>query len=74
MDNVREQAVQKLYELSDEEVAAVLRYMEVLHADVEPIVDPTVGMFSAPTALARQAKQILRDEITSRSGWTQKKD
>ncbi len=76
MENVRDQAVIKLYELTDEEVVAVLQYMEALHmgAAAEQIDDPTVGMFSGPTDLGRRAKEILRDEITDRSGWTQKKD
>jgi len=77
MQDVREQAVLKLYELSDEEVVAVLQYMEALHEDAmgdERIEDPTVGLFSGPTDLGERAKDILRDEITDRSGWTQKKD
>jgi hypothetical protein len=77
MQDVREQATLNLYELSDEEVAAVLEHREALHGDLErdeQIDDPTVGMFKGPIDLARRAKEILRDDITARSGWTQKKD
>jgi hypothetical protein len=75
--NVRGQVIQKLDELTDEEVVAILEYMESLHPGLEQneqIDDPTVGMFSGPTDLSVRAKDILRDEITARSGWTQKKD
>jgi hypothetical protein len=75
--SVRGQVIHKLDELTDEEAAAVLEYMESLHPELEQdeqIDDPTVGLFSGPTDLARRAKDILRDEITARSGWTQKKD
>lgn len=77
MENMREQAVIKLYELTDEEVAAVLQYMETLHmeaAEGESMDDPTVGLFSGPTDLGRRAEEILRNDITDRSGWTLKKD
>ena len=77
--NVRQQVEAKLSQLSDEEVAAVLRYIEAMQttelpADYDEANDPSIGFLSEPTDLARRSKQILRDEITARSGWTQKKD
>jgi hypothetical protein len=77
--NVRQQVEEKLSQLSDEEVAAVLRYIEAMQttelpADYDEANDPSIGFLSGPTDLARCSKQILRDEITARSGWTQKKD
>ena len=106
--NVREQVEAKLDQLSDEELTAILHYIEamkttdlpadydeandpaigffeadpdfatraeeILNADYDEANDPSVGMFSGPTDLSRRARQILYDEITPRSGWTQKKD
>jgi hypothetical protein len=105
----REELSAKLDELTDEQIAAVLRYVEamqttalpkdydaandpaigffsadpdcasrteeILHrGDVDINNDPSVGFLSGPTDLSSRAKEILRSEITSRSGWTQKKD
>jgi len=77
--SVRQQIDAKLDQLSDEELTAILHYIEAMQstelpADYDEANDPSIGMFSGPTDLARRAKQILRDEITARSGWTQKKD
>jgi hypothetical protein len=77
MQTLREEAILKLYALTDEEIANVLEYMEEIHAASEkgePLDDPTVGLFSGPTDLGTRAKEILRNDITERSGWTQKKD
>ncbi|MEO8397177.1 MAG: hypothetical protein ABI700_29550 [Chloroflexota bacterium] len=77
--NVRQQVESKLDQLSDEELTAILRYIEAMQTtslpeDYDEANDPTVGMFSGPTDLSRRARHILYDEITARSGWTQKKD
>lgn len=76
---VREQLVSKLDKLSDEQVASVLSYVEAIQSallsdDYDEADDPSIGFLHGPTDLAMQAKQILRDEITPLSGWTQKKD
>lgn len=34
--------------------------------------DPAIGLLYGPTDLSMRAKEILREEITSYSGWTQK--
>ncbi len=77
--NVREQIERKLDQLSDEELATVLRYIDAMQtttlpADYDEANDPAIGFLSGPTDLSTRVKQILRDEITARSGWTQKKD
>lgn len=76
---LREQVEQKLDGLSNEQLAELLRYIEIMESNVLPDdydedKDPTIGFISGPTDLASRAKEILRDEITPRSGWTQKKD
>lgn len=77
---VREKVILKLItELSDDEVLAVADYIEQLHVSElvlsdNPEDDPMIGFISGPTDLAENAEQILTDEITRRSGWTQKKD
>jgi|tagenome__1003787_1003787.scaffolds.fasta_scaffold14344628_1 hypothetical protein len=77
--NVREQVEAKLDQLSDEELASVLHYVEAMQttelpADYDEANDPSIGFLSGPTDHARRSRQILYDEITARSGWTQKKD
>lgn len=77
--DVRERLNAKLDKMSDEEIAALLHYAEAMESitlpdDYNIENDPTVGMLSGPTDLARRAKEILRNDITARSGWTQKKD
>ena len=101
VSNIREQIETRLDQLSDEELAAVLHYIEAMEspelpADYDEASDPSIGFLSADpdfsTRLeaiddpsvgflsgqidfaARHAKQILYDEITALSGWTQKKD
>jgi hypothetical protein len=77
VQDLREQLKAKVDDLTDDEVVAMLQYMDELHAELTddtPIDDPTVGMFTGPTDLSRRAKEILRNDITARSGWTQKKD
>ena len=79
MSTVRERLITKLDELSDEQVASLLSYAEAMQSttlpdDYDEDNDPSIGFISGPTHLASRAKDILRDEITSRSGWTQKKD
>jgi hypothetical protein len=79
MLNVREQLMAELDELSDQQVASLLSYAQVLRSaslpdDYDEANDPTIGFLSGSTDMARRSKQILRDEITARSGWTQKKD
>ncbi len=76
---LREKVDRKLDELNDEQLAELLRYIEIMEsnllpADYDEDNDPTIGFISGPTDLSARAKEILRDEITPRSGWTQKKD
>lgn len=77
--NMRERLVSKLDELNEEQIASLLSYVEAMQETTLPDTydednDPSVGFISGPTDLATRAKQILRDEITPLSGWTQKKD
>jgi hypothetical protein len=61
----------RLDEMSKEEIAQVLSYVENLHyvmimesdelaPDYDPDKDPTIGFFAGPPDLASRAKQILR--------------
>jgi hypothetical protein len=75
----REELSAKLDELTDEQIAAVLRYVEAMQstslpADYDEANDPSIGFLSGPTDLSERAREILRKEITPLSGWTQKKD
>jgi hypothetical protein len=77
--NMRERLVSKLDELNEEQIASLLSYVEAMQETALPDSydednDPSIGFISGPSDLATRAKQILRDEITSLSGWTQKKD
>jgi hypothetical protein len=76
---LREKVDRKLDELNDEQLAELLRYIEIMESNVLPDTydedrDPSVGFFSGDPELASRTSDILRVEMTSRSGWTQKKD
>lgn len=76
---IRERVIAELDTMSTEELEWMLDYIEAMKSnrlpeDYDPDNDPAVGFLSGSKDLASRAKQILRDEITSRSGWTQKKD
>lgn len=76
---IRERLISRILELTDEQAEDVLRYTNdiqpaELPADYDEDHDPSIGILTGPTDLASRAKQILRDEITPHSGWTQKKD
>ncbi len=63
--NIREQLIAKLDELSDEEVAAVLRYVEAMKTtslpeDYDAEHDPAVGFFTADPDFASRTEEILR--------------
>jgi hypothetical protein len=65
--------------LTDSQVSALIQVARAMHPDAErpeynEANDPAIGLISGPTNLAEQAEDILRNEIDSRSGWTQKKD
>jgi hypothetical protein len=75
---IRERLIRKLDEPFDDQVASLLSYAEVMQSssapeDYDEENDPSIGFISGPTDLSSRAKQILRDEITPLSGWTQKK-
>jgi hypothetical protein len=79
MPTARERLINKLDELTDEQIASLLSYAEAMQATTLPDTydedsDPSIGFLTGTTDLATRAKQILRDEITPLSGWTQKKD
>ena len=84
--NLREQVIAKLDQMTDDEIRALINLMDVakyktalesdeLPADYNEDEDISIGLFSSKTGdLSLRAKEILRNEITSRSGWTQKRD
>jgi hypothetical protein len=76
---LREQVERKLDEFNDQQLAELLRYIEIMESNVlqddyDEDKDPTIGFISGPTDLASRAKEILCDENTFRSGWTQKRN
>lgn len=79
VQTIRERLIHKLFEMSDQQVASVLSYADAIDTDelpetYDPTQDPAIGFMSGSTDLAQRSSEILHDEITSRSGWTQKKD
>lgn len=79
LPDVRTELIERLDHMTTEQITTLLNYAEVmlshgLAADYDPDHDPAVGFLSGSTNLAQQAKAILRDEISRKSGWTQKKD
>ena len=76
---IRERLIHRLFDMSDNQVASLLTYADAIQSDELPedyddANDPAIGFMSGSTDLAHRSKQILRDEISARSGWTQKKD
>ncbi len=66
MTTVREQLIAKLDELSDEQVASVLRYVEAMQTtslpeDYDEANDPAIGFFSADPEFASRTEEILRE-------------
>jgi len=79
VQTIRERLIHKLFDMTDTQVASLLSYADAIQSDELPenydeAHDPAIGFLSGSTDLARRSKQILRDEINTRSGWTQKKD
>ena len=75
--SVREELIERLNTLTDEQVEVLLQVIRMIHPAESSIPydeasDPAIGMIEGPTDLARRAKEILREEIDPRSGWTQK--
>jgi hypothetical protein len=75
--SIREQLIAKIKAMSDEQVAALLRTAQALKEselppDYDPDKDPLVGFISGPTDLSETYKDILREDIDLRSGWTNK--
>jgi hypothetical protein len=76
--SIREQLIAELDEMSDQQIASLWSYAQVLRSETLPddydeSHDPTIGFLSGSTDVARRTKEILREETTPRSGWTQKK-
>lgn len=76
---IRERLIHKLFDMTDNQVESLLSYADAIQSDELPLDydeanDPAIGFMSGSTDLAHRSKQILRDEILMRSGWTQKKD
>lgn len=64
--------------LSEEQVSELIEHAESMQpeteqGDYDPSTDPLIGFLDGDsTDLSIRAKQILRDEIDSESGWTNK--
>jgi hypothetical protein len=75
-NTLRNEFLQALDGLTDEQVSALLHVARAMNPDERPdydeAKDPLVGFIDGPTDLASRAKDTLRDEIDARSGWTQK--
>jgi len=76
----REQLIATLDELTEAQIEAILSYAQALQlpelsAEYDPDNDPMIGFITDEVDFdARDVKRILYDEITERSGWTQKPD
>ncbi|MEO8606396.1 MAG: hypothetical protein ABI690_00820 [Chloroflexota bacterium] len=65
---IRDQLLQELNALSDEQIITVLEFVHALKADSGSNVpdtenDPLVGFFSGPSDLAERSQEILRAEF-----------
>jgi len=65
---LREKVNHKLDELNDEQLAELLRYIEIMESNVLPDTydednDPSVGFFSGDPDLGSRTSEILRAEF-----------
>lgn len=63
--DIRQQVIDKLESLSDEEMRALLRYIDSmrrtsLSEDYDAANDPAIGFFSADPELASRTEEILQ--------------
>ncbi|MBZ0280915.1 MAG: hypothetical protein K8L97_09245 [Anaerolineae bacterium] len=68
LSDVREQLIVKLNDLTDQEVEALLRYVDVMQSTRLPEgydedLDPSVGFFSAESDYAERTEDILWTEF-----------
>jgi hypothetical protein len=68
---IRKQVQDKISKLTDEQVAELLRYIEVMESSVLPENydednDPSVGFFSAAPDYASRSKEVLKAEFGMR--------
>lgn len=76
---LREQVERKLDELNDQQLAELLRYIEIMESNVLPDDydednDPSVGFFSGDPELASRTSDILRAEFGLRKPRDKKAD
>lgn len=74
---IRKQIENKLISMNDEQLAEVLRYIEVmksseLPADYDEDNDPSVGFFSGEPDYASRSKEILNAEFGMRKSSIEK--
>lgn len=80
LDALDEQALAAvLHYIQTMQPSDVARYVEIMQSDELPedydeANDPAIGFLPGSTDAAENVRQVLRDEITFRSGWAQKKD
>ena len=73
--DIRQKIVEKLDQLDDAQAEEVLRIVESMEAPAQPdpYDDPLVGFIDGEVPFnAEDDEEILRRDITLRSGWTQK--
>jgi hypothetical protein len=77
--SIREELIEKLDMLTEEQIAALLSIVEAFDGapskavnEINTSDDPAIGFITGPTDFARRAEEILSEEITRKSGWTQK--
>jgi len=76
-NTLHEQLIARIKTLTDEDARALLGMIDALHPakdshSYDRAKDPLIGGMHGPQDLSKRAKEILRDDIDRRSGWTQK--
>jgi len=73
--DIRQKIVEKLDQLDDAQAEEVLRIVKAMKTpeQSDPYDDPMIGLFDGEVDFnAEDDEEILRRDITLRSGWTQK--
>lgn len=76
--SMRDELIARIRAMSDEQVARLSHVVQEIESsqlptNYDPARDPAIGFIeNAPPDYSERAKEILRADIDSQSGWTQK--
>jgi hypothetical protein len=75
--SMRDQLIRAVSILTEEEAAAILPVIQLLHpseesTEYDPAQDPAIGFFEGPEDLSERVEEIIEEETRKRGAWTRK--